>query len=656
MYNDGEGDDKTARGESYRSVRSAPQGNTPPLFPDQDLNQDDVQKGQTRMVAENTAAGTSIGPAVSANDADDLLTYSLGGAGAASFDIVRSSGQIRTKAALDFEGTPSYTVTVTATDPFGSSDSAPVTITVTDVNEDPMFTAGATSIDHVEGGTELDTDAGTLGVQPAEYTITDEDTADDATDLKWSLSGADASKFELTTTGATRTLSFKDAPDYESPGDSVRDNVYQVTVVVTDSEGNAAERPVTVKVTNMEEAGVVELSTLQPRINFAITATLTDADNITAGSVSWQWYKGTVASDDIPDTECVDATSNNCFIKGAASATYTPVAVDVNDTLVAVALYTDGSPNEGDTKDFAMMVTENQVLADTRNKAPVFPDQDDEMEGDQTDQVRMVGENVPVIGTNDATDPVRNVGLPVVAMDFITANAGTMLPEILTYSLGGPDADSFTIDRSTAQISTKADVPLDKETKDTYTVTVTATDPSGLEATITVTIMVTNVDEAPEIVVGGLAISGKASIDYAENGTDAVETYSAAGPDAASATWSLSGDDMDDFRISSAGVLTFVRAPDYENPADANTDNVYMVTVNANDGENDASRDVTVTVTDVDEGVGPMTPLESYDADNSGTIDKEEMIQAIEDRLYGEGDRAISKEDMIAVINLYLYD
>ena len=65
------------------------------------------------------------------------------------------------------------------------------------------------------------------------------------------------------------------------------------------------------------------------------------------------------------------------------------------DTLVAVALYTDGSPNDANAKDFAMMVTANTVLADTRNKAPVFADQDDEMEGEQTDQERSVLENVP---------------------------------------------------------------------------------------------------------------------------------------------------------------------------------------------------------------------------------------------------------------------
>ena len=115
-------------------------------------------------------------------------------------------------------------------------------------------------------------------------------------DLTWSLSGADASKFSIPAAGATRTLSFKANPDYESPGDSGGDNVYEVTLVVTDSKGNSDEQDVTVKVTNIEEEGVVTLSTLQPRVGFPVTATLADPDNITAGSVSWQWYDGTITA------------------------------------------------------------------------------------------------------------------------------------------------------------------------------------------------------------------------------------------------------------------------------------------------------------------------------------------------------------------------
>ena len=86
-----------------------------------------------------------------------------------------------------------------------------VTITVTDVNEDPTV-MGAASIDHEENGTELDTNAETNDVQAAGYTATDEDGDDDAaTGLTWTLSGADASKFDITTTGAMRTLSFENA-------------------------------------------------------------------------------------------------------------------------------------------------------------------------------------------------------------------------------------------------------------------------------------------------------------------------------------------------------------------------------------------------------------------------------------------------------------
>ena len=58
----------------------------------------------TLRVDENTRAGQNIGSAVSATDADsNRLTYSLEGPGANSFAIVSGSGQIRTKAPLDYE-------------------------------------------------------------------------------------------------------------------------------------------------------------------------------------------------------------------------------------------------------------------------------------------------------------------------------------------------------------------------------------------------------------------------------------------------------------------------------------------------------------------------------------------------------------------------
>ena len=56
--------------------------------------------------------------------------------------------------------------------------------------------------------------------------------------------------------------------------------------------------------------------------------------------------------------------------------------------------------------------------------------------------------------------------------------------DILTYSLGGTDAGSFDINQETGQIAVKTATKLDLETKATYRVTVTATDPGGLSDSV----------------------------------------------------------------------------------------------------------------------------------------------------------------------------
>ena len=102
------------------------------------------QTTPARSIAENTAAGQNVGAAVTATDADagDTLGYTLGGADAASFDFVETTGQIRTKTnvSYDFEAKSSYTVTVTASDGTATAV-ATVTISVTDVAEPPSAPA-----------------------------------------------------------------------------------------------------------------------------------------------------------------------------------------------------------------------------------------------------------------------------------------------------------------------------------------------------------------------------------------------------------------------------------------------------------------------------------------------------------------------------------
>ncbi len=98
----------------------------------------------TRTIPENTPAGRNIGAPVAATDADnDLLTYSLGGPDAASFDIVASSGQLQTKLPLDRESKASYSVTVSVSD--GDPDTAIDTTTTVTINVTTTTTATATA-------------------------------------------------------------------------------------------------------------------------------------------------------------------------------------------------------------------------------------------------------------------------------------------------------------------------------------------------------------------------------------------------------------------------------------------------------------------------------------------------------------------------------
>ena len=98
--------------------------NSPPVFLE--------GASATRSVDDGATAGTDIGDPVSAeDDPGDTLTYALGGADAASFDIVSTTGQLQVKDALDAATKSSYTVTVTATDTASATAEIEVTITVT---------------------------------------------------------------------------------------------------------------------------------------------------------------------------------------------------------------------------------------------------------------------------------------------------------------------------------------------------------------------------------------------------------------------------------------------------------------------------------------------------------------------------------------------
>ena len=78
--------------------------------------------------------------------------------------------------------------------------------------------------------------------------------------------------------------------------------------------------------------------------------------------------------------------------------------------------------------------------------------------------------------------------------------------EAITYSLGGTDASSFNIKNTTVG-ELRANAPLDYETKSSYQVDVIATDPNSLSSKVTLTITVTNEDDA-----GAITLSSQAPV------------------------------------------------------------------------------------------------------------------------------------------------
>ena len=156
--------------------------------------------------------------------------------------------------------------------------------------------------------------------------------------LIYGLLGPDAASFSVdAVTGQLRT---KATLDYETK------STYMVTVAATDPDSDSDSIMVTIMVTNVNEMGMVELSSMTPMVGVDLTATLTDPDVVVEGSVTWQWTR----------SMSMDGTFEN--IGGETSMSYTPVAGDVGYYLRATGMYTDG---HGSGKD-AMETTTAAVV------------------------------------------------------------------------------------------------------------------------------------------------------------------------------------------------------------------------------------------------------------------------------------------------------
>ena len=524
----------------------------------------------TRTIAENTAADTNMGTAIVATDANnDTLTYSLSGTDAASFSIVRTSGQLQTKSALDYEEKTSYSVTITVSD--GSlTDTISVTINVTDVDENraPVFTEGNSTSRSIAENTGSGVDIGSA------VSATD---ADDDT-LTYTLSGTDAASFSInSTSGQLRT---KSALDYETK------TSYSVTISVSD--GSLTDTiSVTINITDVDETPAVTTkdnekpNKYQPVFTEGDSTTRTVAENTSSGVDIGSAVSATDEDKDDTLTYSLGGTDENSFgIDSTSGQLRTSAALDYETkTSYSVTItVSDGSLSDSIT------VTINIIDVDESptNIAPTFTD------GEST--TRTVAEN-----TASGVD----IGSAVSAADEDK-------DDTLTYSLGGTDVSSFSIDSSSGQLRTSA--ALDYETKTSYSVTITVSDGNLGKDTISVTINITDVDESPTNIAPTFTDGESTTRTVAENtasGVDIGSAVSATDEDKDDTlTYSLGGTDASSFSIdSSSGQLRTSAALDYE------AKDSYSVTITVSDGKGGSDTiSITINITDVDETVPNNAP------------------------------------------------
>ena len=495
-----------------------------------------------RSIAENTASGQNIGTPVAATDADtgDVLTYTLGGTDAAAFSIVSTSGQLQTSAALDYETKSSYSVTVSVSDSNGGSDSIPVTINVSNVNEAPVFTEGATATRTVAENTASGENIGDA------VAATD---VDANTTLVCTLGGTDAASFSIN--GTTGQLQTNAALDYETK------TSYSVRITVSD--GSLTDTiAVTIGVSNVNEApafapGSITLTVAEDTAsgtNIGDPITATDPDS--GDTLTYSLQRG--------DAESFRIDANTGQLQ-------TSVALDY-ETKNA---YTDLAVRAMDS---AGLVGSTRVTINvTDNSAPEFTD------GSST--TRSVAENMAA-GTN--------IGTPVAATDADN--------DVLTYTLGGTDASSFSIVSTTGQLQTNAALDFESS-KTSYSIIVKVSD-SSLTDSITVTIDVTDVNEPPVFTEGTTATRTVAEGNTI--GANIGAPVAATDQDGDTLEYmflDFFGTNPDDDAFSTDSTTGQIRT---KAPLDYETKNSYRFAVGVNDsGHSYPDIVVTIDVTDVDE-------------------------------------------------------
>ena len=574
------------------AVRIAPENNNgAPSFDDQAFT-----------LAENSSEGTAVGTLAATDPEGHALSYSIpvnidpDGDGTAAFRIEGDRLLVNDSGDLDYETGPQLVITAEASD--GSlSDSAQVTVNLTDVNDAPVVThpgnqsaAEGDAVSLQLLGSDPDGDAllwtatglpTGLSLDVASGLVSGTLSYDDAGSYSVQISASDGSLSGSTSFAWTVTNTNR-APDLASPGNQNHAEGDAISLQLTGSDPDGDSLTWTAwglpTGLSLDATSGLIFGTLgfdaAGYYNVQISAT----DGSLSGSTTFAWAvtntnRAPVMTDpgnqthsegDAVSLQLVGSDPDGDSLTWNASGLPTGLSLDAASGLITGTLGFDAAGSHAAT----VSVSDGSLSASTSftwtitntNRAPVVssPGNQSDAEGDTV--------SLQVVGSDPDGDALtwNGSGLPT-GLSLDTASG------LISGTLGFDAAGS-------------------------HTATVSVSDGS-LSGTTSFAWTVTNTNRAP-------AITSSATATVAEN-TTSVLTLAATDPDTEdSLTFAITGGaDAARFAIETELVaLRFISPPDFETPDSAAGTNLYELEVTVSDeGGLTDLQNITVTVTNVDE-------------------------------------------------------
>ena len=608
----------------------------------------DVAAASVSSLTVSWSAPANAGPAIDDYD----VQYRAGTSG--SWSDGGHTGTATTATLSSLSENTSYQVQVRATNDEGTGSWSDSGSGTTDANAAPSFSSAA-EFDAAENQTA----AGTV-------LATDGDTDDDVTGYEIT-GGADQSFFSI---GATSgALTFDAAPNFEDAEDQGTNNTYVVEVQATSGTGTrekTATQTITVTVTDV--AGEAPGKPDAPDVAAASVSSLTvswsapanagpaidDYDVQYRAGTSGSWsdggHTGTAttatlsslsentsyqvqvrATNDEGTGSWSDSGSGTTDANAAPSfSSAAEFDAAENQTAAGTVLATDGDTDDdvtgyeitggADQSFFSIGATSGALTFDA---APNFEDAQDQ--GTNNTYVVTV-EATSGTGTREKT---ATQTITVTVTDEDEAPGKPDAPSVSAASVSSLTVNWSAPDNGGPAI-TDYDVQYREGTSGSWSNgnhagTATTATLSGLSENTSYQVQVRATNDEG---TGSWSDSGSGSTDanaaptFSSSATfDAAENQTAAGT--VLATDGDTGDDVTGYEITggadqsffsigaTSGALTFDAAPNFEAPSNANTDNDYVVTVEATSGtgtrEKTATQTITVTVTDV-AGEAPGKP------------------------------------------------